>query len=182
MKSFPNICIYFICFVYLSRSLRTDGDLLQQPGCVKKYLKQLIQINRNYTDSLEACNDEDNIDRRPPLDIDPEAEIEKHKQTSQETCSDLTACNLITDAHEFFHCHSKTAATNTNKFVIMHLNASSMIIELNDQYDPEEKEILRCQLAAKRKYIFETYSAYNDHLKCLSATKGKCNNDSTISQ
>ncbi|XP_037817337.1 uncharacterized protein LOC119607473 [Lucilia sericata] len=171
MKSSLTICFYFICLVYFSNSLKINKGFLHQPSCLRVYLLQLIEINGIYAYSLEACYDEDNINRRPPIGLDPEFELEQHKTTSQETCFDLTACNLITDTHDFFYCHSKTAATNTNKFVVMHLNASSMAIELNEEHDEKKKEILRCQLSAKRKYIFDIYNAHTEHLKCLNSRK-----------
>lgn len=54
------------------------------------------------------------------------------------------------------------------KFAVMHLNASAVSLELNDQHAEEEKEILRCKLWAKRKHIMDLHEAYNVYLKCLN--------------
>ncbi|KAI8124631.1 hypothetical protein FF38_12387 [Lucilia cuprina] len=171
MKSSQTICFYFLCILIYSNALKPYKGFSEQPSCLKEYLLQLIKINGIYAYSVEACDDKDNINRRPPLGLDPEFELDQLKITSQETCLDLSACNLITDNHDFFQCHSKTAATNTHKFIIMHLNASSVAIELSEEHDEEKKEILRCQLSAKRKYIFDIYTAYTEHLKCLNSPK-----------
>ena len=54
------------------------------------------------------------------------------------------------------------------KYTLMHLNASTVAIELNDEHNEGEKEILRCQLWAKRKHVLELHEAYNHYLICLN--------------
>lgn len=57
---------------------------------------------------------------------------------------------------------------------MIHLNASSLAVEFSEKYDEEEKELLRCQLIARKQYTLDSFTAYNDYLYCISATQQNC--------
>lgn len=96
--------------VNFSSSLKTTNDYSQHLNCLKDYNEKVHEINGNYELALDDCYDEDNINRRPPEDLNLELEIAKHIETSMETCNNISVCNLATDINEFFNCHAKTVS------------------------------------------------------------------------
>lgn len=112
----PLLCISIL---FLSNSLQTDVIILQHSKCFEKYFQQVFNINRNYENSIQACYDEDNINRRPPQHLEPDAEIERYNNTLRESCSNFTACNLMTPSEEFFHCQSETVSYFLNEIELI---------------------------------------------------------------
>lgn len=101
--------------VNFSSSLKNEIEISHNFNCLKDYTEKVHDINRNYEKSLDDCYDEDNINRRPPEDLNLEAEISNHLQTSTETCNNMSVCNVATDVNEFFDCHAKTVSCSKLK-------------------------------------------------------------------
>lgn len=104
-----SILNYFLIIVFFSSLLRAD-DSLQNAACFEDYSKQTNQILLKYLNAHKACDDKDNIHRKPPSVIDIEGERQKLRELSNETCTSQSECNLINDASEFYRCHSSAVS------------------------------------------------------------------------
>ncbi|TMW52708.1 hypothetical protein DOY81_002231 [Sarcophaga bullata] len=163
-----QLFIQIYLLLIIQSLILADNVFSSEVKCFENYIHQLNYVNKKFVASLEACEEENNENRFPPQAFDPETEKKKLEMLSKETCSDLTACNSHQNSREFFNCHSKISAININKFIVMHFNASLLVIELNTDHTEEEKEIFRCHLSAKRTFIKDFTDAYSKHLKCLN--------------
>ncbi|XP_005184491.2 uncharacterized protein LOC101891531 [Musca domestica] len=118
-----------------------------------------------------ACKDENTrgisnrISKKSGFDV--EFEKENFAQTADEMCNNMKVCEDLEDPREFLQCYIKATQDGFHKSMHMNFNATLILIELNDEYEENDKGVMRCIQRSKEVFVKESLAEYNRLLQCL---------------
>ncbi|XP_073819847.1 uncharacterized protein [Musca autumnalis] len=163
--------IFLVTVLLLNTSLRSVGAG-DHDDCFVQYNSAQNENILEYQNATLTCRNDSRKGNSynliaPTPNYDVETEKDNFARTTEEICNNMQMCGDLDDLSESLQCYIEATRDGFHKSMDMHFNATLIVIELNEDYEENDRNVLRCIQKTKETFLKESLAEYQRLLQCL---------------